>query len=140
MKKWILATLMMLAAPAFSADANRDYLLQLADAAGEYFAYDRTEYVDDVIEISIGSVPQDVLATAQAILNDRIADIQTAYDASSNSQFGEVQYAILKNGYIVGYVINFEDYINDSLWDGSGAHAYILVKGLEVVTVVNFSS
>jgi hypothetical protein len=39
------------------------------------------------------------------------------------------------NGEVVGYILNVDDYIDHSLWDGSGVHYYYDTFGTEITSV-----
>ena len=111
-----------------------DYILQLADDAGEYGDWWDEEVQDKVRVIEFDALPAEMQTRFAQVLAD-VAEENQEHDGGAMYS-GEMPFLeILMDGEVVGYVLNVDDYIDHSLWDGSGTHFYFDTYGTVIASV-----
>ncbi|MBW2465108.1 MAG: hypothetical protein JRH11_25890 [Deltaproteobacteria bacterium] len=118
-------------------EAARQFILELAYEAGEYPQWSDPELTDYIRPVSFEDLPVQIQEAAGTSLQDRFewnnhgeGDGNTAFYADDRP-FHE----IVLDGFVAGYIIAIEDYLENALWDGSGVYYYLDKHGTEVTDV-----
>lgn len=113
------------------------FIKELAREFGEYFHYQDEELGKHIKEISFKDLPAKIRKFAETQANQRTEELRAYNPYDENWDYArpaDEQFAIIKDGVIIGYVVSIWDSIDHPLWDGSGVYFYIRAETLEVIT------
>jgi len=117
------------------------FIREFADEVGEYADWWELEQAGAIKAVTYGALPLYIqqaftkkLADHNAYLNPYPGEPNTEHgEAFFSEEYGFVE--ILKDGSVVGYVLNIDEYIDHPLWDGSGIHVYFDSWGTVIESV-----
>ena len=141
MTKYLLALLLSVSAFATTSVSNKQFISELAEEAGEYFDYHNTDFARNVKPIAVRGLPRKVLQFAKKEtlkISNEIAEHEGITCGCAEGEFAfleDAQFAITKNGRVIGYVIAVHHDLYHPLWDGSGDRIFILFNRNKIVEV-----
>ena len=117
-----------------TADTHR-YIEDIADEAGEYPDWWDGEWAGRVSPSAMAATPSGVRDIFDTTL-ERHREMIQDWDPNAGAFFADDPvFEILREGEVVGYILEIWDSVDHPLWDGSGTHYYFDVHGILVDTV-----
>lgn len=118
-------------------EQTHQFIIQLAHEAGEYPDWSDPELTDHVRPVSFDELPLEIQAYAETAVQNRWEWNNHGEGDENTAMFSDERpfQEIVMDGFVAGYIIAIDDYIDHPLWDGSGVYYFLDKHGTEVTDV-----
>jgi hypothetical protein len=110
--------------------ADHAFIKELARDFGEYFDWESSQYKDHVRPAALASLPDAIRGKANELAANETTQVRASGESGDDAAFltGDA-FEIVRDGRVLGFVIEIAHDIDDPLWDGSGAYVYLDTRG-----------